>query len=164
MADAPASLQKVKNKILQRGGRSIKRIARTFRIYDDDGSKNKNFEEFKEGLKDYGLDLSNEGNLEGPSLAVVKEAFKRADKTGDGVVTFEDLKGVYKATEHPKYKNGEWSEEQVFKEFLESFEPDPSSRDGKVTEREFLDYYAAIGANIDNDAYFELMMRNAWKI
>ena len=26
-------------------------------------------------------------------LAVVKEAFKRADKTGDGVVTFEDLKG-----------------------------------------------------------------------
>ena len=27
-----------------------------------------------------------------------------------------------------------------------------------------MDYYAAIGANIDNDAYFELMMRNAWKI
>ena len=34
-----------------------------------------------------------QGNLEGPRLAVVKEAFKRADKTGDGVVTFEDLKG-----------------------------------------------------------------------
>ena len=29
-------------------------------LYDDDGSKNMNFEEFKEGLKDYGLDLSNE--------------------------------------------------------------------------------------------------------
>ena len=39
----------------------------------------------------------------------------------------------YKVTEHPKYKNGEWSEEQVFKEFLESFEPDPSSRDAKVS-------------------------------
>ena len=35
-------------------------VCRTFRIYDDDGSKNMNFEEFKEGLKDYGLDLSNE--------------------------------------------------------------------------------------------------------
>ena len=40
---------------------------------------------------------------------------------------------VYKVTEHPKYKNGEWSEDQVFKEFLESFEPDPSSRDAKVS-------------------------------
>ena len=35
-------------------------VCRTFRIYDDDGSKNMNFEEFKQGLKDYGLDLSNE--------------------------------------------------------------------------------------------------------
>lgn len=40
---------------------------------------------------------------------------------------------VYKVTEHPKYKNREWTEEQVFKEFLNSFEPDPSSRDGKVS-------------------------------
>ena len=36
------------------------RCRRTFRIYDDDGSKNMNYEEFKEGLKDYGLDLSDE--------------------------------------------------------------------------------------------------------
>ena len=35
-------------------------ILQNFRIYDDDGSKNMNFEDFKEGLKDYGLDLSNE--------------------------------------------------------------------------------------------------------
>ena len=35
-------------------------FCRTFRIYDDDGSKNMNFEEFKKGLKDYGLDLSDE--------------------------------------------------------------------------------------------------------
>ena len=34
-----------------------------------------------------------QGNLAGPRLAVVKEVFKRADKTVDGVVTFEDFKG-----------------------------------------------------------------------
>ena len=30
---------------------------RTFRIFDDDGSKSLNFSEFKKGLRDYGLHL-----------------------------------------------------------------------------------------------------------
>ena len=33
-----------------------------------------------------------QGNLAGCRLAVVKEAFKKADKTGDGVITCNDLK------------------------------------------------------------------------
>lgn len=70
---------------------------------------------------------------------------------------------VYNAREHPKYKNGEWTEKEVFEEFLKSFEPDPT-KDGKVTKKEFLEYYACLGSNIDNDAYFDLMVRNAWKI
>ena len=36
--------------------------------------------------------------------------------------------------------------------------------DGKVTKQEFENYYANIGASIENDDYFELMIRNAWHI
>ena len=36
--------------------------------------------------------------------------------------------------------------------------------DGKVTTTEFLNYYQNISANIDDDEYFELMIRNAWHI
>ena len=36
--------------------------------------------------------------------------------------------------------------------------------DGMVTRQEFVNYYTNIGANIDLDDYFELMIRNAWHI
>lgn len=101
--------------------------------------------------------------MEGSRLKIVKQAFKKADKTGDGVINCEDLKGVYNCREHPKYKNGEKTEREVFEEFLNNFEPD-QGKDGKVTEEEFCEYYACLGASIDNDAYFDLMIRNAWKL
>ncbi len=34
----------------------------------------------------------------------------------------------------------------------------------QVTFDEFMDYYAGVSSSIDNDAYFDLMMRQAWKI
>merc|ERR1711916_350587 len=36
--------------------------------------------------------------------------------------------------------------------------------DGLVTYEEFEDYYKEISASIDGDDYFELMIRNAWRI
>ena len=30
--------------------------------------------------------------------------------------------GVYNCKNHPKYRNGEWTEEDVFKDFLSTFE------------------------------------------
>lgn len=186
------SMDEFRAKVLERGASSIKGIGRTFRIYDDDGNKSLNLEEFCEGVKDYGLKDFNadkcselfktfdkdgsgslsfdefliglRGNLNDGRMKIVKEAFKRADRSGDGVFDAKDMKRVYKVTEHPKYKNGEWDENQVFTDFLKSFEPDESKRDGKVTEEEFINYYAGVSANIDNDAYFNLMLRNAWKI
>lgn len=185
------SMEEFRKKVLERGASSIKGIGRTFRIYDDDGNKSLNLEEFVEGINDYGLEFDADkckelfnafdkdnsgqlsfdefliglrGNLNDSRLKVVKEAFKKADRSGDGIFDSKDMKRVYKVTEHPKYKNGEWDEQQVFTEFLKSFEPDESKRDGKVTEEEFINYYAGVSANIDNDAYFNLMIRNAWKI
>jgi len=37
-------------------------------------------------------------------------------------------------------------------------------KDGIVTIEEFEDYYKDMSASIDNDDYFELMIRNAWHI
>lgn len=68
---------------------------------------------------------------------VVMQAFGKMDKTGDGVITVDDLKGVYDTKHHPKYQNGEWTEEQVFNAYLDSFDC-PNDKDGKVGDTQRL--------------------------
>ena len=34
----------------------------------------------------------------------------------------------------------------------------------QVSKDEFTEYYSGVSASIDDDAYFDLMMRNAWNL
>jgi hypothetical protein len=85
------------------------------------------------------------------------------------VLNIEDLKGRYDASRHPDVKSGKKSEEEVLTEFLETFEQHHNilngyQSDGQVTLEEFVEYYTNISANIDSDAYFDLMINNAWNL
>ncbi|TSR27769.1 Calcyphosin-like protein [Bagarius yarrelli] len=157
---------------------------------DDDGSRCLSLEEFNKGLETYGLSIEKEKvkeifsfvdkdqsgaidfdefleKLRPPMSSVrkqvIKQAFQKLDRTGDGVVTVQDLQGVYNSKHHPKFKKGEWTEEQVFLSFLESFDS-PNDKDGKVTLDEFMDYYSGVSASVDSDDYFVTMMQNSWKL
>ena len=50
----------------------------------------------------------------------------------------------------------------MYREFLDTF--DTIDKDGKVTPDEFIKYYGNCSSSIDDDDYFELMIRNAWHI
>ncbi|GAA6233409.1 calcyphosin-like protein isoform X1 [Lates japonicus] len=157
---------------------------------DDNNNRSLDFKEFLKGLNDYGIliekeeatalfqhfDRDGNGTIDfdeflitlRPPMSkarkeVVMQAFRKLDKTGDGVITVEDLRGVYNAKYHPKYQNGEWTEDQVFRTFLDSFDS-PYDKDGKVTKEEFVNYYCGVSASVESDVYFILMMRNAWKL
>lgn len=41
---------------------------------------------------------------------------------------------------------------------------DTLKKDNVVTVEEFIDYYGDVSSSIDDDDYFELMIRNAWHI
>lgn len=64
-------------------------------------------------------------------IDLIEKAFEKLDKTGDGVVTLEDIQGVYNIKSNSEYLNGNKTEEQLLEDFLKKFEPNGSA-DAKV--------------------------------
>ena len=48
--------------------------------------------------------------------------YVRHFRNHDGHITIEDLRGVYVAKKHPKYLNGDWTEDDVLRHFLDCFD------------------------------------------
>ena len=94
---------------------------------------------------------------------LVHLAFGVMDKDASGFLDFDDVASCYNAKMHPDVLSRKKTEKQVLAEFLDGFDVG-GEKDGKVTVQEFENYYKAVSASIDNDDYFELMIRNAWHI
>lgn len=65
--------------------------------------------------------------------------------------------------EHPKYRSGEWTEEETLRNFLDGLDT-PGCCDGKVTEEEFINYYAGVSTTVEDSSYFDLMMRSTYNL
>eukprot|EP00347_Sterkiella_histriomuscorum_P017814 403347883 len=131
-----------------------------FKIFDRDGNGEINYDEFLRTIV---------GKMNDRRRNMVTLAFKKFDADGNGCINIEDLKGRYNAKMHPDVKMGKKSEEDVLYEFLDTFEQhyslsNPGARDRTITLAEFIEYYNNISCSIDNDEYFEIMIRNAWNL
>ena len=96
-------------------------------------------------------------------INLVDQAFDVMDTNGSGEITPDDLMATYSAAKHPDVLSGKRTPAEVLREFLDTFDVG-ETKDGIVTRQEFRNYYHNISASIDNEDYFELMIRNAWHI
>ena len=156
----------------------------------DNGNGKLSKDELKYGLMDFGVDLSDKdlesviktfdrngdgmvdydefliglrGALNRRRREIILMAFDKLDKDGSGVVTMEDLRAAFHVSEdNPDVASGLCTKEQALERMLERF--DSVQHDGVVTKDEFLESYKGVSASVDDDDYFELMMRNAWHI
>ncbi|KAK7502238.1 hypothetical protein BaRGS_00006602 [Batillaria attramentaria] len=184
-------IERFKCLALKNGAAGIKTLGRKFRIMDYNGYRQPDWEEFYVGCRECRMTrMSREelrevfdcfyrddsGTLDSeeflaairPPMSkirkqLVQKAFAKMDRTGDEVITIDDMIAVYDVTRHPKFKNGEMTEKQVLREFLKNFEAEDHIG-GRVTLDEWMDYYAGVSASVDDDAYFSLMMYNCWGV
>ena len=174
--------------VAQHGARGIHGLARKFKIIDDDSSGTINFTEFTKFINEHAMHwtltqvkaifdhfdtdksggisfdeflVSLRGEINDRRKQMILLAFAVLDNDKSGNVELNDIVAKYDASKHPDVKAGKRTTESVLQEFLDTFD---GNKDGSVTPQEFIKYYENVSSSIDDDDYFELMIRNAWHI
>jgi Ca2+-binding EF-hand superfamily protein len=183
----------LRDDLRKRGAGGIVGLGREFRKADIDGSGSLSKKEFRTAVQTCGLYIKDQtfkalfaffdGDGDntvsyGEFLSqivvpmndrrkkLVRKAFRLMDRDGDGTVSIADVADVFDASMDPEVQQGLKTEDEAKMDFLAVFdEPDEDGkRDGVITLDEWYDYYGGLSADISNDDYFELMLRNAWHI
>ncbi len=112
---------------------------------------------------------SVQGKMSEYRTEAVQRAFAVLDPMRKGTADLETVKSRYNASKHPDVMNGRKSEDEALFEFLESFDEyhhhlAEHGASGKVTEAEFVDYFANVSACMDDDDEFVAMINNVWRV
>jgi len=88
-------------------------IQKVFDYFDRNRDANINYDEFLLGMR---------GPINNFRRGLALQAFEKLDKDNSGVITTNDLVDVYNAKLHPEVRAGKKTENQIFQEFINTFE------------------------------------------
>jgi len=94
---------------------------------------------------------------------IINRCFQTTDKNNDDIITVADLRKSYSVEHHPLFENGDEIREQIMQRFLATFEEGDNLL-AEITHEEFLNYYAGISAMIEDDGYFDLLLREEYNL
>lgn len=189
-AEPPSKLlSKIKQTLLDRGPKGMRELGKVFKEIDTNGNGRISRHEFGWAMKQNGHNLTQEefeylfryfdknkddaidysefvrgvrGELNERRRAVVSEVFHTIDMNGRGQMTFEELMNLYNVQGHPKFVTGVMTKKEILDDFLSQWSY--VRKEKVITFEDFLDYYSDMGASITRDDYFELMVRNDWRV
>ena len=189
------ALIKFINEIKNLGTTSLISLMRLFKLNDLNNTKELEFYEFSKSLHEFETELTEEeiselfnyfdkegsnivnyinfvNAIRGPMsqrrVLIVKDAFKKLDIDKGGQVELAEIKLQFNAKNDKDVKSGEKTEEEVYTEFVDTFQMNHDNRVGprnkRVTLDEFLDYYNYVSMGIEDDSYFISLIQNSWKL
>ena len=189
-------LNQIRDKLVARGIKGVCSIAKYFRIVDENNTQTIDFEEFKKCCQQFQFNLNeneikiaftsfdrdNTGEIDYDEFLrtirgdmndfrknLVNQVFNILDINGNGEISFDELQTKYSANNHPEVLSGKKTENEVLKEFMDTFQDTynylcGTETDNIITLEEFMEYYENISMTIDDDEYFEVMLTNAWNL
>lgn len=187
--DLDAIMNRIREKIIQRGAVGIRGLARLFKIADDNGDQRIGLtDELPKLLGDIGvllnkteiaelarmLDRNGDGSIcyeefvyqfappmNQTRLDMVNAAFDHLDRNHNGVLEIADFKELHPPEKVPtsRQEAKKSSAAVIFDNLLKCFDKDGNK---EITREEFINYYRNINPSIDNDEYFESMIKSSW--
>ena len=189
-------LNQIREILASRGIKEVCSIARYFRVVDENNTQTIDFKEFKKCCEQFQLNLTEDeikmafvsfdrdntgeidydeflrsirGDMNDFRKNLVNQVFNTLDINGNGEISFDELQAKYSAKNHPEVLSGRKTENEVLKEFMDTFQDTynylcGTETDNIITLEEFMEYYENISMTIDSDEYFEILLNNAWNL
>ena len=97
---------------------------------------------------------------------IIIEKFAKIDINREGYTEVNLIKSIFNPHLHPEVLMNKKSENEIFEEFIFMLDTYLSFKgkinDNIITFEDFIEFYSAISASIDNEDYFIDMMNNVW--
>ena len=106
------------------------------------------------------------GEIPEPRKILIVSKFALMDKEKSGIIPIDLVKDLYNAKFHPDAFLGKKSMDDVYKEFLYTFDIfcELAGLKDKISYKDFIEYYTPISASILNDNYFDDIIYGVWNI
>ena len=184
-----------RNEIRKKGAKGIIDLAKQFKLFDENKNKTLDYKQFSKAIKDLKIDFNeNEiqelfsifdinnsntidyeeflrqlrGEMNEKRIEIVLKVFDKLDLDKSGKIELNEIKSLYNVKNHKDVLSGKKTEEDLYNEFIETFETHHNLKKGfkdkRVSKEEFLEYYNNISMSIDDDDLFISLISNAWKL